>query len=71
VVRFRSPAHRHLFVMVVLVVLLDAAAIAVYYLAGVRLAAPGVRNTITAIWTGATLAVVGLGLVRIRRERRR
>ena len=68
---FRTPARRHLFTMVVSIVALDAIAIGLYYLAGLHDAGTGVRNAFTTAWTIATLAVVGIGLGRIRRERRR
>ena len=68
--RLRSPAYRHLVTMVVGVVALDALALGVYYLAGVRDGSPELRTAFTAAWTVATLAVVGTGLRRIRRARR-
>ena len=69
--RLRGPAYRHLLMMVVGVVALDVLAIGAYYLAGVRDASPAVRTGFTAVWTAATLAIVGVGLRRIRRDRRR
>lgn len=68
---FRSPARRQLFTMVVWIVVLDAVAVGLYFLAGIRDADRGVRTAFTIAWTVATLAVVGLGLKRIRRERQR
>jgi hypothetical protein len=56
--------------MVASIVALDAIAIGLYYLAGLNDAGAGVRNAFTIAWTVATLFVVGLGLARIRRERR-
>jgi hypothetical protein len=55
--------------MVLSVVLLDAVAIGLYYAAGIAEANSDTRNAFTVAWTIATLAVVGLGLRRIRRER--
>ena len=69
--RFRSEAHRQLFAMVLSVVVLDAVAIGLYYVTGLNTAGPGPRAAFTAAWTVANLAVVGLGLRRIRRERGR
>ena len=68
---FRSEARRQLFAMVLSIVVLDAVAIALYYGAGLSTASRDVRTAFTAAWTVATLAVAGLGLRRIRRERRR
>jgi len=56
--------------MVVSIVVLDAVAVGLYYFAGLQDADSGVRNAFTIAWTIATLAVVGLGLRHIRRERR-
>lgn len=70
-VRLRSPAHRHLVTMIGSILALDAVAIGLYYLAGLQSAGSGARQAFTVAWTVATLAVVGLGLYRIRRERRR
>ena len=67
--RLRSPAARHLVVMVISVVALDAAAIAAYYLADIPSAPPTVRNVFTAAWMIATVLIVGIGLRRIRRTR--
>ena len=67
--RLRSPAARHLLVMLAAVIALDAAAIAVYYLADIPSATAGVRNAFTAAWTIATVIIVGIGLRRIRRAR--
>ena len=67
---FRSPARRHLFTMVASILALDVIAIGLYYLAGLNDAGTGVRNAFTIAWTVATLFVVGLGLTRLRRERR-
>lgn len=67
--RLRSPAARHLLVMVASVLVLDALALAAYFLGGVREAGPTVRNAFTAAWTVATLVIVGIGLRRIRQAR--
>jgi hypothetical protein len=68
---FRSAARRHLFTMVASILALDAIAVGLYFFAGIRDADGGVRNAFTVAWTVATLAVVGLGLRRIRQERGR
>ena len=70
-IRLRSPSHRHLITMVVLVIVLDAVAIGVYHLAALQSASQGMRNAFTAAWTLATLVIVGVNLRRIRRERSR
>lgn len=57
--------------MVVLVIVLDAVAIGVYHLAALQSATEGTRNVFTAAWTVAILAIVGVNLRRIRRERGR
>ena len=67
--RLRSPAARHLVVMVAAVTALDAAAIAAYYLAGIASASTATRNAFTAVWMIATVIIVGTGLRRIRRAR--
>ena len=67
--RLRSPAARHLLVMVVSVIALDAVAIAAYHLADVQSATPTVRNAFTAAWMIATFVIVGVGVRRIRRAR--
>ena len=67
--RLRSPAHRHLVVMVVSVVVLHAVAIAAYHLADLAAASRPVRTAFTAAWTIATAVIVGVGLGRIRKAR--
>lgn len=67
---FRSEARRQLFAMVLSIVVLDAVAIALYYGADLATARGEVRTAFAAAWTVATLVVAGLGLRRIRRERR-
>ncbi|HJP57555.1 MAG TPA: hypothetical protein VJ847_11085 [Gemmatimonadales bacterium] len=52
-----------------LVLAVDAAAVALYFLAGFARAAPATRLGFTAAWTAATLGVVLVGLTRIRRAR--
>lgn len=66
----RAEGRRLLFQMVLAVVVLDAAAIGLYTAAGIATAGAGVRTAFTAVWTLATLAVVGAGMWRIRRWRR-
>lgn len=66
-----SPLRRHLLRMVVLVLLVHAVAIAIYYAADVGSASRQVRTIFTAGWTLATLAVVLPLLRRIREERNR
>jgi hypothetical protein len=55
--------------MVLLVVALDAAAVATYSLAGLAHAAPRTRAAFTAGWTLLTLAIVAPSLRAIRRAR--
>ena len=57
--------------MVASVIALHAVAIAVYYLADIPSAAPGVRTAFTAAWMGATVLIVGFSLRRIRQARLR
>ncbi|HEX5831171.1 MAG TPA: hypothetical protein VFY16_09330 [Gemmatimonadaceae bacterium] len=64
-----SPLRRHLLRMVVLVLLVHAVAITIYYLAEVGSASRQVRTVFTGAWTLATLAVVLPLLRRIREER--
>ena len=70
----RSPnalaARRALFWMVLAVVVLDAAAIALYSYTGLRAAGGATRTAFTALWTLATAVSVGVGLRRIRLRRR-
>jgi hypothetical protein len=58
--------RRELVLLVVLVVLVDALFIGGYALGGLARASAGVRLGYTLGWTGATLAVVLRGLIRIR-----
>jgi len=51
------------------VVVLDAAFIAVHFVAGMRTAAPSTRIMFTVVWMAATLIVVLVGLARVRRAR--
>jgi hypothetical protein len=55
--------------LVGLVLAVDAAFIAVYYLAGLGRASGGFKVGYTLLWTAATLVVVIRGLGRIRAER--
>lgn len=64
-----SPLRHLLLRMIVLVLLLDAAALAVYYLADVPLWPTAARTAFTVVWTAATLAIVIPLLLRVRRER--
>ena len=52
--------------LVVLVVLVDALFLGAYPVLGLATASAGVRLAYTAAWTGATLAVVLRGLIRMR-----
>src|ERR671932_668584 len=52
--------------MVLAVVALDAAAISTYSLAGLATAATSTRMVFTALWTAATIAILGVGLYRMR-----
>jgi hypothetical protein len=63
--------RRELAVLVGLVVAVDALAIAVWWLAGIRRAGPSVQFGFTVGWTVATLAVVIVSLRKIRLLRRR
>jgi hypothetical protein len=68
--RFAASGPRlFLFQMVIAVVALDAIAIAIYGVAGLRSAGPNTRLVFTVVWTVATALVVGVGLRRIRRAR--
>ena len=68
--RFRASGPRlYLFQMVLGVVVLDALALLIYSLAGLRSAGPNARLVFTVVWTVATALVVGVGLRRIRRSR--
>jgi hypothetical protein len=62
--------RRELAVLVGLVLAVDGLFFGIYALAGVSRASPGVRLGFTALWTGATLAVVLPRLGRMRALRR-
>jgi hypothetical protein len=64
-----AELRRHLLHLVLGVVVLDAAAIAVYRLAGVEGWPSGRRNAFTAAWVTLTLVVVSVFLSRIRTAR--
>jgi hypothetical protein len=66
----RAEGRRLLFQMVLAVVVLDAAAIGAYTVAGIATAGPRVRTLFTAVWTIVTAVVVAVGMRRIRRHRR-
>ncbi|HEX5385893.1 MAG TPA: hypothetical protein VFW66_04260 [Gemmatimonadales bacterium] len=57
--------------MVGLVVLVDAVAIAIYFVAGIGRAGTGVQLLFSVVWTVVTLAVVVWGLRRVRPFRAR
>ena len=61
--------RREVLILVGLVLAVDAAFIAVYYLANLSRASGALKLGYTALWTGATLLVVLRGLARIRAER--
>jgi len=60
---------REALVLVGLVLAVDAIFVALYFLAGGRLASDGAKLAFTVVWTVMTLAVVLRGLTRIRRAR--
>lgn len=63
-------ARREALVLLGLVLAVDAAFIAVYFLARVQHASDGAKVAFTVVWTVITLAVVLRGLTRIRTSRR-
>ena len=65
----RADIRRQVVVLVLLVLAVDAVAIALFYLLGLDEASTGVKLGFTALWTVATLAVVLTGLTRIRQAR--
>ncbi|MFL5574951.1 MAG: hypothetical protein ACJ79S_03135 [Gemmatimonadaceae bacterium] len=67
----RAEGRRLLFQMVLAVVVLHAAAIALYTAAGIATAGANARRAFVVVWTLATFAVVAVGLRRINRFRRR
>ena len=64
-----SPARRALRTMLLLVFGLHVAAIAIFQLAGVERWPERWRLTFLGVWTALTVAIVGPGLLRIRRAR--
>lgn len=67
----RRAMRRHLVVMLVLVGIVDAAAIAAWFLAGLRGRSGGVQVLFTIVWTVATLGVVVVSMRKIREAQRR
>jgi FtsH-binding integral membrane protein len=67
----RREMRRHLVVMLVLVAVVDAVAIAAWFLAGLRGRSGGVQVLFTIVWTVATLAVVVVSMRKIREAQRR
>ncbi len=61
--------RREVLILVGLVLVVDAAFIAGYYLAGVGRATNGVKVGYTILWTAAILLVVLRSLARVRAER--
>ncbi|HXE57893.1 MAG TPA: hypothetical protein VNK43_07825 [Gemmatimonadales bacterium] len=66
-----SLLRRRVLELVLLVLLVHAAAIAIYYLAGLERTPPATRVGFTFVWTAVTLAVVLRGLRRVRMARGR
>lgn len=64
-----SPVRRAVLRLVVWVLVLDAIAVAVYFLGGLPAAAPRTRVTFAAVWTIASLAAVLIGLRQVREAR--
>ena len=58
--------RKHLLIMVALILVIDAAAIAIYSTLGIAEAPRRTQATFTAVWTVVTLAAVLNGLYRIR-----
>ena len=67
----RRAMRRHLVVMLVLVALVDAIAIAAWFLAGLRGRSGGVQLLFAIVWTVATLGVVVVSMRKIREAQRR
>lgn len=67
----RREMRRHLVVMLLLVAVVDAVAIAAWFLAGLRGQSGGVQVLFTIVWTVATLAVVVVSMRKIREAQRR
>ena len=67
---FGSPQSRKLLLtMVLLVVALDAVAIAIYYAAGIALRPNQIQMGFVVVWTLATLGIVAVYMKRIRQLR--
>ena len=66
---FSGSVKREAFGLVLAVLVLDAACIAIYFLARLPLASSQIKVAFTVVWTLATLAVVMRGLSRIRNAR--
>lgn len=67
----RREMRRHLVVMLVLVALVDAIAIAAWFLAGLRGRSGGVQLLFAIVWTVATLGVVVVSMRKIREAQKR
>ena len=67
----RRAVRRHLVVMLLLVGVVDAVAVAAWFLVGLRGRSGGVQVLFTIVWTVATLAVVVVSLRKIREAQRR
>ena len=67
----RREMRRHLVAMLVLVAVVDAVAIAAWFLARLRGRSGGVQVLFTIVWTVATLAVVVVSMRKIREAQRR
>jgi hypothetical protein len=64
-----SPVRRAVLRLVVSVLVLDAIAVAVYFLGGLTAAEPRTRVTFAAVWTVASLIAVLIGLRQVREAR--
>jgi hypothetical protein len=67
----RRAMRRHLVVMLVLVAVVDAVAIAAWFLAGLRGRSAAVQLLFAIAWTVATLGVVVVSMRKIREAQRR
>ena len=65
-----SPVRRSFLQFLIAVVLVHVAAIALYYALRVGQAAPSAQRRFAWVWMGATVAVVVIGLQRLKRARR-
>ena len=66
-----SPARRRFLEFLLSVALVHVVAITLYYATDVAHAAPARQRMFAWVWMGATVAVVAVGLQRIKRARRR